>query len=476
MKDYSLTFKRRVLSSVGDLFPPYSGNGSLVFRNGWTAECSFQAGQLRNGDVFVICDFPDVSGFAVGEDVCRLDGECLKEARVIANQGMMTAGRSSFGSVTGRSSDIWAVFWFRDLVFQPPATAQARNVRFGITNLELPEPVVTPSRSSLQLSLREGTRTTNVRIIPVEHYDEALVRMRIPKSVDVTCEVEVPLPEDGGTAQAIELVDRLCYILSVARGTKVQWVYYSEHAENDELLTRRHCSRVTRPYTPAEIIGLGAPGTGQLKSFVEFVYPVFSERVRSWPRLTAAIDAYLDAKSDVDFLEMRGAKLAVALEALKAALLDMPHGQTREFIIDEFRFENCLVAPLIDAIDTVLQSHGIHRDSRQQLCNRGKMKDLNRTSFRSLLKCLCNHIGLEIDKEGLDLLIKSRNSLIHRGQFYCNAADKEEAEECPPPGSEYEEYCFLVDFLNKVFLKLLGYSGPYLNWRSPGAPMVEVLR
>jgi hypothetical protein len=28
-----------------------------------------------------------------------------------------------------------------------------------------------------------------------------------------------------------------------------------------------------------------------------------------------------------------------------------------------------------------------------------------------------------------------------------------------------DEYYFLVNFLDKIFLKLLGYTGPYNSWR-----------
>jgi len=75
----------------------------------------------------------------------------------------------------------------------------------------------------------------------------------------------------------------------------------------------------------------------------------------------------------------------------------------------------------------------------------------------------------------MGLLVQSRNSLIHRGGFYCELADEDERKRCTPLPTVKDEYCFLLNFLDKVFLKLLGYSGPYINWRSPEAPVVEVL-
>jgi hypothetical protein len=60
---------------------------------------------------------------------------------------------------------------------------------------------------------------------------------------------------------------------------------------------------------------------------------------------------------------------------------------------------------------------------------------------------------------------------VHTGQFY--RPDEKEQEFLyfnPPSREEHGKgsdslavYLFLVNFMDRVFLKLLGYSGPYIN-------------
>jgi hypothetical protein len=129
----------------------------------------------------------------------------------------------------------------------------------------------------------------------------------------------------------------------------------------------------------------------------------------------------LDAKAEADYLEMRGVKFAVAMEILKTL----------------FR----------------------------------KSMNINGGAFKSLIQNLCNSINLSVSKQEIDLFVKCRNSLIHEGEFFCITAKPKQRKRFHALGTQTEEYLFLVNFLDRVFLKLLGYSGPYIDWRIPGNPI-----
>jgi hypothetical protein len=129
----------------------------------------------------------------------------------------------------------------------------------------------------------------------------------------------------------------------------------------------------------------------------------------------------LDAKAEADYLEMRGVKFAVAMEILKTL----------------FR----------------------------------KSMNIKGGAFKSLIENLCNSINLSVSKQEIDLFVKCRNSLIHEGEFFCITAKPKQRKRFNALGTQTEEYLFLVNFLDRVFLKLLGYSGPYIDWRIPGNPI-----
>jgi hypothetical protein len=236
----------------------------------------------------------------------------------------------------------------------------------------------------------------------------------------VSCEVIADIPTDGNIALITEAVEDLCYILSVARGTKVQWVYRDQYDLTEKLISRTHSSRITKRYCPLKIIDTIASGGGETKSFIEQAYSTYVDKRESYRLNNGTIDAYLDAKAEADYLEMRGVKFAVSMEILKKVFC--------------------------------------------------KSMNIKGGSFKSLVENLCNSINLNVSKQEIDLFVKSRNSLIHGGEFFCIVATPKQREKFKVPSAHTEEYLFLVNFLDRVFLRLLGYGGPYIDWRVPGSP------
>jgi hypothetical protein len=63
------------------------------------------------------------------------------------------------------------------------------------------------------------------------------------------------------------------------------------------------------------------------------------------------------------------------------------------------------------------------------------------------------------------VFLKSRNSLVHTGLFYCQHYDDNAVLiQKGLPTTPQEEYFYIMSFLDRLMLKLLGYSGPYLDW------------
>jgi hypothetical protein len=70
-----------------------------------------------------------------------------------------------------------------------------------------------------------------------------------------------------------------------------------------------------------------------------------------------------------------------------------------------------------------------------------------------------------VDEKDVQLFVKSRNKLIHTGHYYCEAATEEERVTTPPLENRFEEYKFIINFIDRVFLKIFQYSGEYNNIR-----------
>lgn len=93
------------------------------------------------------------------------------------------------------------------------------------------------------------------------------------------------------------------------------------------------------------------------------------------------------------------------------------------------------------------------------------MGGLNRTSFRQVVRALLSLIALNVPTAEQGLFIACRNSLVHVGRFYCDSATGEQRARVRPLDTPFEEYCFMISFLDRIFLRIFGYSGKYLDWR-----------
>ncbi len=102
----------------------------------------------------------------------------------------------------------------------------------------------------------------------------------------------------------------------------------------------------------------------------------------------------------------------------------------------------------------------------QSVLESRKLAALNRTSFKQIMTKLFRYIGFDPGRE-ITPFVQCRNSLVHRGHFYATTATEAQRRACPPLATLQEEYLFLVSFLDRVFLKLLGYSGEYIDYRLP---------
>jgi hypothetical protein len=457
---------QNLLKEYGNCLSVYRGKGVLTLEDGKKLDCLFEAGQLNNGRVLLLCDFLPAFPTCLSISAAKFEGTTSEGFRIWANKGF------TLSDITVDSSPgVWARFRLYEISVQIAEDEHTQRLHFGITNFEFlgTEEIRQPGNSicrTLPLNLQIKGVSTKISITPLNQYDKIMQRTRALKSIDVTCEAIAEMPSDGSIAQVEEVLDDLCYVLSVARGTKIQWVYCDQYNGIGKLISRIHSSRITKPYCPLKIIDPIVGGGKETKTFIEQTYKVYVEKRESFKLHKGTIDAYLDAKAEADYLEMRGIKLGVAMEILRSVFIELPNAPMKGYVIEEEKFKK-LSPHLCTAIDEFLQTEKIDRDSRKAMCNDKKVLELNRRSFDNFLKKLCRHIDLRISKNDTRLFVQCRNSLVHYGRFYCASATPDQQKPCKPLPSKSHEYRFLVNFLDKVFLKLLGYSGPYIDWSVP---------
>lgn len=460
------------LSEYGKPIAEYRGRGILTLDNGQPVDCSFVAGQLSDGLVLILCEFR--STFYASHNSARsFRGETTDGYRIFTEYPL--EGYSFLPEI----HQGWpAAFHTKSLVVEPAnASGNPRTVHFGLTNFEFTASEPDEARNSLLFSLvlRNGNNVTRLQIVPVPNYDRVVEYVRVLRTTDVTCEAVIQIGSQFDLAAFADVIDNLSHLMSVARGTKVQWVYRALHDQSGALVKCEHHSRITRHYGPLSIID----GTWEqeTKYFLENQYSSYVERRAPYMLDRGMISAYLESKAEDDLIERRSIKLSVAVEMLKSAFIEQVGLGVNEFIIPRATFES-LIPQLRSSMRQTLDAAGIVPQFRDSILSNRKLRGLNRgpdrRSFSRILRELCEHIGLQVDEAQLRMFVACRNSLIHTGRFYCATASIEDRWDCEPPPSVRDEYFFLVSFVDRIFLKLLRYTGPYRDWRTGSAERREL--
>lgn len=254
------------------------------------------------------------------------------------------------------------------------------------------------------------------------------------------------------------MVNDLSDLMSIACGTWVQWVYCDGYNTQGEIISRFHRSSITRPYQPMQLI---RKDYMWLKSFLEDSYAVYVEKPELLKSNRYIINAYLDGKAQNDYLEQRGIKLAVVIGLFTELFLSLK--PEREHIIEVNEF-NMLKSELGEVFNDVLE-HSVDLSSRDKINQNiyRCISEINRTPFKELLSDFCEYIGLKADD--IQPIIDCRNSLIHTGKFFCQRgrADSKDVKKYPQFKNPASEYFYLLNFVDKCILKLLGYKGLYIN-------------
>ena len=234
----------------------------------------------------------------------------------------------------------------------------------------------------------------------------------------------------------------------------------------NKLLSISHHNNVTKGFNSKNGVITDRHDGCDIKNFLGCTHNTYIERKEQYQLDKGTIDAYLDAKAEGDYMEMRGAKLSIAMENLKAVYLDAHSsigsgddcGVIAEYIIEEESF-SVYRKSIEKFLKSLLEDEGIDKRKRGKIYK--NISCINRYSFEDILRNLWNDIGLNLDDNSVCLFINSRNSLVHQCKFYCKVLKP--AKRCPPLNAPVDEYFFLVSILDKTILKILGYNGIYYN-------------
>lgn len=463
------------LSDYGLPLFSYSGRGTVEYEGGVVRAVDFDAGQTSDGCVRVLVSATDAS---VAE---------IMEAMLERRDSLRFSGQSNIGERLTSSGVVWSddflpetsVQGFYDalrvtrLRVERDSAAPIREYRFGLANATLcgvkrlsyvtDGTPISCSGLPLKLPIAEGV-LLDAMLVPTPNSERRTFAVIALRGIDVLSELIVLVQSPIDRKEIEQAVNDVCYVLSVARGSKVNWVYCEERDVEGRLVARVHRAAVTKDYSPCAPIDETPRFREETVVLLTDGLTAYRTRREQLRLDRGVIDAYLDAKAEADFLETRGAKMAVALEMLKSAFLKRPGPRRAEYVLSQEAFAS-LLPSLESAVDATLKRAGIAEDARKAMGGRGKLRALNRCSFRSVLAKLFRDVDFDPPTIDVRLFLASRNKLVHEGCFYTDCAEVEERAELEPLADGTTEFLFLVSFLDRLFLRILNYRGRYRDFR-----------
>ena len=423
------------LSDYGLPIRSYHGTGTLHLRSGTAITCSFEAGQFANGDVLVLSHTSadvwedDAATAFTGQtaDGWSIDAD-LDTPITVLGSGLQLPAGTYFAHRATRLHAAGPV--------APPTTH-----RYGIVNCRFFGTEGFTARDSsgqaishgwrLALQLPDPRGSITVHLEPVADYTHATQDISTIRGIAITCEAVVEVAALPMNVNPDEVIGDLCLLLSVARGTHVQWLYRRDVSVSGEAAVT-HISHITRRFQGMEPLDHRAPRREETKRFLEAAYAAVPRVARTYEVRRGLIMAYIDARSEDDFLEMRGVKLAIVAEMIKAQ-----HGGA--------------------ALASSNARGWWHWASR--LVSRWRRPVHPR--FSAALRAACRDAGFRPSRSDIRDFVSSRNRLVHVGRFRSDPA----APQLPCRfASPAMEYFFMVSFMDRFFLKLFGYAGPFLDW------------
>ena len=264
----------------------------------------------------------------------------------------------------------------------------------------------------------------NISFQQVDGYTSVVEALKQNKETAITCELVIEIGNQ--TREKIcEFVDSICSLLTIARGTKINWIGYKLLDSNSQLICH-HCEpRITVPYTSIALVkSVIIP-----KCTIDFLtqcYPTYKERNTEYH--FDDIGNFLVDIHSRGFLETRCLLLFSVAEVLTRSSFDNDKQlkRLRDFVDDH----NVPVSKCI-----------------QKKCGRG--------CGTCDPKCeACKYVcepNCEIRE-----FIQDRNEFVHRMRF--------------PNDNITQGYYRNLNFLHRMILSALNFRGELYDW-SKGGPV-----
>jgi hypothetical protein len=433
------------LKTYGDLVRRYRGRCVVPLRSG-PFEGDFECVQLHDGRIYLEVSIGILLGKTISldgpggglEPVGPITGKTSRGLAFEAEAFLMTSADMRVSTEEPR-----VVVDFALRLARVGDTTPAPRYRYGVTNLLFaPTGYVQRGDKGQSVMMFKDDRDNAYLAWPRRDTKLQTRLMRAQHSCRVTCEIEVnDQDEELATVGAL---------LSFANGTVVNWIW-RDYMRRGKKVGSLLADRVTRPYSGLPMLPTNVPGV--VPEFVSQTSPHFRAHQSEY-RLNAIVRLLATARAGFySDLEARGVTLAIVLEVLAGCHASRRNLTTR---IQAKTYKAGQKAWTTALRSALLEAYGSPRLIESMLMS--ARSSMNRSDFREVLTDMVRVFGVP-DTEGKTVgqevkeIVKSRNNLIHNGRFTANESNL-----------QIIEFLAMLSFVDRLLLRLLGYTGPYQTY------------
>jgi hypothetical protein len=369
------------------------GTGAFVFTNGDELPIgSFRIEQHTSGRTFLYCERSILVALsAASGGLARFQGHTT------AGQPIQTHG--GLGEYIDTPKEL--CFILRN-VEVGQIMPDGHTHYLSLTNLRFP----TDNPRPITLTVPWGSNAVSARLSPRRNYQARIRQLTKARGIMPTATLQ--FNEAGLADNALgEFITDLCHALSVVQGRKINWIYHATYGPRRTFQHGVFGQTITKADTAQPLCFVPATRTAvtvALTAAKEAVPAIkhFRETFDSHNRI---INAWLDARTETDYLEARTLKYVVVIEALNtvtthadktlATTVHDPGAWKR-------LYQNVIPVLSAEAANWLTLSN---------------WQRLNIRSFRDTLAAVCNLHGITLPTEDVALFSRIRNAIVHRFDY-----------------------------------------------------------
>lgn len=433
------------------------GAGQLALPDGPAAGCAFGCAKLDDGRVVVECHLLAgsirqlIHKFGPTRGDGQLKGRTAEGSDIVIEGAALTHLQESVEQ--DEPGSVKMLLSCNEIHLSAPGATCITPVRvtYGLTNLEFlgDERTHFPSGGWALDTFRVQVASREIAVKQTEGYRESVRQMKSTRGVVVTAEATVQLQNGEADVPDLrycdDMMDVVCTLLSLAKGNRIAWIYAMLWDKDGKLISKEWPGNVEAPWRVGGAL-IGGTRATQLKEFVAHSYEPYLE-ARDRFNLPVAVGYYLASKSETEMFT-KFLLASTAMETLVSNFAEKRAQGDLRYIVPEHDF-NAQRARLEDRLHEALGevfpglSDGELDDARV------KVGELNRRSFRRVLKRMLNERGVQYDKRTDLQFMTLRHAVVHTGVLGMDIRES------------FRHYSTLIELLDRIFLRILEYEGEY---------------